>query len=461
MVAPPRPILFASAAHPGQLNPLLAIAGELSRRRVPQLWFAAEEAARDRVAQTVAGSAVRFLSTGDTVLRVDESLYAAMTRGPRTTAGTVALARMIRDPAVTDPLRTRTLAQIDRVRPRLMVIDVLHVGALDAAVARGIPFVLSVPFPVSGVYLGRLPWGYPTPTSGLPARMSTAQRLANVGFRLRLRLALLAHTNPGAVLHRRTLGISNVFADPERYSRTAAAVFGYSVFGLEHPFPVPGHLHMLGAVLPATAGSPDDADARELAGWLDRRPVRRVRRHGHPGPALRDPATGAGRGVGPAGTGAPGAVEAAARAARLAAGAAARPHPGPRLGAVAVRGAGPPARARLRLARRWQRVPRGCALRSADAGDAVLDGLLRPGRARGRRRGRAGPGPAARASTPTRSHGKLRRLLTEDSFRRRSRHWGERLRRAGGARRAAELVLRAAAAEPGPARPVRRTQPAG
>ncbi|MDI5941500.1 glycosyltransferase, partial [Micromonospora sp. DH15] len=40
---------------------------------------------------------------------------------------------------------------------------------------------------------------------------------------------------------------------------------------------------------------------------------------------------------------------------------------------------------------------------------------------------------------------KLRRLLTEESFRERSRHWGEQCRRAGGVGRAADLVLKLAA----------------
>lgn len=270
-MAAQRPIMFASPAHPGQLNPLLVIAAELSRRGVPDLWFSAEESARPHVAGHVSGSPLRFLSTGETRLRVADELYASMTRGLRTTDGMVELARTVRRPSVTQPVFDATVDQLEQVRPRLMVIDALNLGALDAAVSTGTPFVLSVPFPVSGAYLSRLPWSYPTPTSGLPQHMTARQRMVNTAYRLRLQFALVRALAGKTAQARRRAGISNVYGDPERYSATARAVLGYSVFGLEYPFPAPDHLHMLGAVIP----EPSDADsgaADELIVWLDRHP---------------------------------------------------------------------------------------------------------------------------------------------------------------------------------------------
>jgi polyene glycosyltransferase len=182
-----------------------------------------------------------------------------------TAAGTVALARMVRTPATAEGVLRRTLDQIDRIRPRLMVIDALNLGALDAALLRQVPYVLSLPFPPSNAYLGRLPWDYPTPTSGLPRRMRPGQRWRNAAFRVRLRLSLVGALAASARRrHRRGLG--NPFGDPEGYSATARAVFGYTLFGLEFPFPAPEHLHLLGPVLPP--GDPDPGP--ELAGWLAR-----------------------------------------------------------------------------------------------------------------------------------------------------------------------------------------------
>jgi polyene glycosyltransferase len=267
--APDKPVLFASAAHPGQANPLLAIAGELSRRDVPDLWFASEEVARKQVAEVSTGSQVSFLTSGETRLYADDSRYAAMTRGPRTTDGLVALVRLIRHPDVVAEQYPWMLAQVDAVRPRLMVIDALHFPALDAAMTRRVPFLLSVPFPVSGLFGARLPWRYPAPTSGLPYRMSPRQQLANVLFRLRLQAAMLTRTDlVRSVRQRRALGIANVAGDPARYASAAAAVLGYSVFGLEYPFAAPPHLRMLGPVLPPAHTGTDGAS--DLPAWLDR-----------------------------------------------------------------------------------------------------------------------------------------------------------------------------------------------
>lgn len=268
---PPAPVLFASPAHPGQINPLLALAGELSRRGTPGLWFASEEGAKAAVEAVASNSPVRFLSTGATQLQVDDALYAAMTSGPRTTDGIVALGRVVRDPAITEQVFHATVEQVERIRPGLMVIDVLNVGALDAALATETPFVVSVPFPISGAYLSRLPWGYPTPTSGLPRRLGVAGKLANLAFRTRLQGALAMALVPRLARQRRAKGLANPLADPERYCAAARAVLAYSVFGLEYPFPVPPHVHLVGALVGGGADSAADPQRPrdELMGWLD------------------------------------------------------------------------------------------------------------------------------------------------------------------------------------------------
>ncbi|WP_036374082.1 glycosyltransferase [Micromonospora sp. ATCC 39149] len=435
-----RPVLFASPAHPGQLNPLLAIAGELSRRGEPDLWFAAEEEARDRVAANATGSPLRFRSTGDTLLRVDDEMYAAMTRGPMTTAGLVALARQIRIPDVADRVRELTLEQIDEIRPGLMVIDMLNLGALDAALARGVPYVLSLPFPPSNIYLSRLPWDYPTPTSGLPRRLGPRQRWANLTFRARLRLSLLGALL-GPARHRRAQGIGNAFGDPEKYSAAAVAVFGYTVFGLEYPFPAPEHLHLFGPMVPPREPAPGG----ELTDWLDRQtsvvyaclgtlarltgpqvrafaealsaigPEHQVlwklpaaQRHLLPGPL--PPHVRVEEWI-------PSQLDVLA-------------HPNVR--AFVCHGGANGFHEGVHFGQPMLLTPfwldcYDIAARAVDAGVGLA--LDRP--------------PHVDADEVAR---KLHRLLTEDSFRERSRHWGEQSRQAGGVGRAADLVLKLAAA---------------
>jgi polyene glycosyltransferase len=259
------PILFASGANPGLINPLVAIVGELSRRGVDGIHFASEEAARRQIETAATGSPITFLAHDEQVAPVGADTYAAMTLGPGTTEGVTALVRQFRKPAVTEALFRRTCAQIDRIKPGLMVIDILSVGALDAAQLRKVPYVLSVSCPPSTVFVQRLPWTYPTPLTGLPQRMTVRQTIASITFRLRLAVAMLRNLDFADAKRRKADGILNPYGDVEHYGRHAAAVFSYTVFGIEYAFPGPEQMEMLGAVLPPEVADP----APELTAWLD------------------------------------------------------------------------------------------------------------------------------------------------------------------------------------------------
>ncbi len=265
MAALEGPILFASGANSGLINPLLAVMGELSRRGVDGLHVAADEPARYPVEAAATGSPISFHPHTEQVAPLGEDTYRAMTRGPGTTDGVVALVRQFRNPAVTEALYRRTVELIDRLRPRLMVIDVLSVGALDAAQRRGVPYVLSVSCPPSTVFVRRLPRDYPTPLTGLPQRMSRRQQLSSLAFRARLAIAMLRTVDVKDARRRKAEGIVNPYGDIERYAADAVAVFSYTVLGLEYPFPTPPRLHLLGPALPP----PADRPSGELADWLD------------------------------------------------------------------------------------------------------------------------------------------------------------------------------------------------
>jgi polyene glycosyltransferase len=262
------PILFACGANPGLINPLVAIVGELSRRGVEGVHVASEEAARRQIEAAATGSPVTFLAHDEQVAPVGADTYAAMTLGPGTTDGVTALVDQFRKPAVTEALYRRTLEQIDRIQPRLMVIDILSVGALDAAQTRNVPYVLSVSCPPSTVFVQRLPWTYPTPLTGLPRRMTVRQTVASITFRLRLAVAMLRTMDLADARRRKADGIRNPYGDVEHYGRHAAAVFTYTVFGIEYAFPGPERLQLLGAVLPPEVAEP----SAELSDWLDAHP---------------------------------------------------------------------------------------------------------------------------------------------------------------------------------------------
>jgi UDP-glucoronosyl and UDP-glucosyl transferase len=61
------------------------------------------------------------------------------------------------------------------------------------------------------------------------------------------------------------------FGSFARYSDAATAIFCYLVFGLEYPFPVPRHFHLLGAMVPSNLPAAQDSND-ELSRWLDSHP---------------------------------------------------------------------------------------------------------------------------------------------------------------------------------------------
>ncbi|MFC8000074.1 glycosyltransferase [Streptomyces rochei] len=274
-----RPILFVSLPESGLLNPLLVLAGELARRGVPDLWFATDEHRRGDVEGLAAASAVSFASLGGVVSELsavtwDDAVYREVTQSSRFKAHR-AVVRQSYKPALQARKYRELERVVDEVRPALMVVDCVAGFAVDLAVARGIPYVLNVPFVASNVLTSHNPFGtsytpknFPVPNSGLPLAMSARQRLANALFKWRT-LGMFLHPEMGRVLRedaaiRKELGI----APPNAMTRVdgAAAVLCASIAELDYPFDVPEKVRLVGAVLPPLPEAPDD---RAVAGWLD------------------------------------------------------------------------------------------------------------------------------------------------------------------------------------------------
>jgi polyene glycosyltransferase len=274
-------LLFASLPSAGLINPLLAIAQELVRRDA-DLWFACTDERADeicRIGGEATGGPVRFVSLGRYRPHLwpanwDQETLRAMTTGRRVRDFAAFMDTNV-DRQYTEELYRRTLAAIDEVRPDLIVADSCTGWAIDAAMKRGIPYVLTIAVPVSSFYVDTLPWSYPTPGSGLPVRMSARQRVENVLFRLGTRAVMASPRRMRPALadlrRRKAEGLPNAEGIPSHYARAAADILGCSVFGLEYPFPAASpNLHMVGAVLPGDSGeiAPDPS----LEAWLDAHP---------------------------------------------------------------------------------------------------------------------------------------------------------------------------------------------
>jgi polyene glycosyltransferase len=277
-----RPVLFVSLPEAGLLNPLLVVAAELSRRGIPDVWFATDEHRRDDIAALTVDTPVEFASLGPVIpelsaLTWDDRVYREVTQPSRFKAHRAIIRQSYRPEA--QAVKFRALeAVVDKVQPAMLVVDSTSLFAIDLAQARNIPYVLSVPYLPSNVLTSHVPFGrsyaprsFPVPNSGLPYHMTRRQRIANSMFRFRT-LAMFMSPGVSRVLRedskiRRELGLGR----PNLLARVdnAAAVLCYSIAELEYPLPLPAKFRLVGTAVPPLPQAPADPG---LTSWLDTHP---------------------------------------------------------------------------------------------------------------------------------------------------------------------------------------------
>jgi polyene glycosyltransferase len=276
-----RPILFVSSPESGLLNPLLILAGELSGRGVEDLWFATDEPRRSEVEEIAEKTPVEFASLGEVVPEMsavtwDDGTYRAVTQPSRFKAHR-AVIQHTADPKLRVEKYRALETAVDKIEPALMIIESMSLFAVELAITKKIPFILSVPFMPSNVLTSHTPFsksytapGFPVPHSGLPYRMNFAQRVTNRVFKLRT-IAMFLNPKLSKVMARDTpirkeLGISDDARGQMARIDAAEAILSYSVTGLDYPFPVPEKMRLVGAMVPDLPQAPDDHDVSD---WLD------------------------------------------------------------------------------------------------------------------------------------------------------------------------------------------------
>ncbi|MFF4146499.1 glycosyltransferase [Streptomyces sp. NPDC001698] len=275
-----RPILFVSYAESGLLNPLLVLAEELSRRGVEDLWFATDEKAGDQIESSSVGSSLRFASLGDTVSQMsavtwDDDTYAEVTQRSRFKAHRAVIRHSFAPKTRVEKYRVLEKV-VEEVQPALMVIESMCQFGYELAITKGIPFVLGVPFLPSNVLTSHVPFaksytpsGFPVPHSGLPGRMTIAQRVENELFRVRT-LGMFMSKEMREVVEednriRGELGISPEARQMMARIDHAEQVLCYSVAELDYPFPMHEKVRLVGTLVPPLPQAPDDDG---LSDWL-------------------------------------------------------------------------------------------------------------------------------------------------------------------------------------------------
>jgi polyene glycosyltransferase len=267
-------ILFACLPATGLLNPLLAVAAEVNRRRSADLWFASTDEVRADVLKAGGDRPFTFVPLGpyhqDWPNIWSAEQLDSMSRGKRLRA-LVNFLRLNIDHDNDRRQYDRMLGVIDEVAPDLMVVDMNTTWAIDAAQTKGVPYVLSMPMPASSVFIDRLPPDYPTPFSGLPREMTARQRRRNRMFRAGIKLMFFRPSSIGATLdavqRRKKAGLANATGVASAYADAAKALIGYSVFDFEYLFPAaPAHLTMVGSAVPPQTA--ECLPGTDLGAWL-------------------------------------------------------------------------------------------------------------------------------------------------------------------------------------------------
>jgi polyene glycosyltransferase len=276
VTSPRRPILFVSSPESGLFNSLFAIATELSRRGVPDLWFATDEKRRADIEGIDGDSPVRFASLGEVVPEFssptwDDETYRRVTQPSRWKAHR-ALVEHTFKPHLRVPKYRALDAVVDEVEPALMIIDSVSFFGVEVAITKKIPFMLSVPFLPSNLFMTSLRSNFPSAHSGLSLHMSFAQRMANRWFKIR-KVAMFFKPSMLKTLGafnqvRKDLGIAPEAAKMTARTDLAEQILCFSVTGLEYPFPFPDNMRLLGAIVPPLPEAPDDGG---LSRWLDAR----------------------------------------------------------------------------------------------------------------------------------------------------------------------------------------------
>jgi polyene glycosyltransferase len=275
--------MLVSLPESGLLNPMTVLASELSRRGVDDILFATDEPRRAEIEALSSVSKVEFVSLGGVVTEMsavswDDETFDSVMRQPPGKAFRTLLRYTFSPSNYAEKYRSFE-AVVAEHRPALLVIDVMCDFAIDVAITREIPYVVSSPFLASNLLSASAPFarshtppGYPRPRSGLPYRMTLRQKIANRLFPLNSVLAFLGREMTERLKEykrvRAELGVSPRANVGLSRVDNAVGSLCYSVPEIDYPFTIPPKVHLVGALIPPL---PQAAGGGAVRDWLDAR----------------------------------------------------------------------------------------------------------------------------------------------------------------------------------------------
>lgn len=208
-------ILFVSIGHPGQLNPLLAIAQSLCERRPDlDIGFASSADLRAQIEKV----GLSFIPIWSTSKLPKDMVSFFNISGIRSVEAMRQYTEWTRGSDNYDEPRALLLRTIQEYKPLLVVCDVLSEAGMAAAREVGVPYVINSPLPPYTCFPDSLPKIFPPVGSGTSLyKTSMWHRVYDLVVAARYGLGLVRHVVPLIENHHRVKGIPR----PEEFASDA------------------------------------------------------------------------------------------------------------------------------------------------------------------------------------------------------------------------------------------------
>jgi len=238
--------LFTALPFVGHLNPLLRQAEELQKRGWRVAVASTREMADHCARESPAIPFVNLGTLGDTIQEL-RAAEAAATVDPDYRRGGMRFLPVLGKiwPVMFDGL----VAAVASDRPSILIVDIFSWAGVDAAEATGVTFALNNPSLLTGV-----PQGLLAPAPGVPM-MTTGQSIHDIGWLQRtaepllrglMALGIRFTVLRGVNALRRTRGLPNTTLEAPLRGRQ---ILVNGAFGLEYVRPLPANVEMVGPML--------------------------------------------------------------------------------------------------------------------------------------------------------------------------------------------------------------------
>ncbi|RUS28178.1 hypothetical protein BC938DRAFT_482206 [Jimgerdemannia flammicorona] len=265
----PAPILFATWAHPGEFNAIFSVAQELSNTAPPYpIWFATTEERRAEVER----AGMWFVSLGNESSSIDLNDQARLkdmyNGGPGTISALIDVLALIFEPRFYLNLHGGLVKAVEERRPRLMVVDSAMWIAYDVANNNNLPVAIIMPIFPDIWYSATNPTILVASGTGSSPRHFHFFDLLQAFKRKYVAPLFVIKSVLFDGLGKDKLALTGEFDIGSKILGRARAIISTCVWGIEYPFMHGPNLHLVGAII-SPRGNDKDKTSDTIIEWIN------------------------------------------------------------------------------------------------------------------------------------------------------------------------------------------------